>query len=170
MAKKSQTSAENNIPQIEVEAILLTRFDSLQFHVDAGDTEEATPYIDVLSSPPTATDDSKAEGVYYGNVTFSCGRAASSNRTAVHAAAMYSFAFKTTARGEAAAQVASDIAASTTIWSHFVNLFGIVNMQMRSRLPILPSAPPSVKHATMDELIEVFDTFSTEPKSETDVE
>lgn len=161
MAKKPASKLKSELsPQFEVQAIILSRFDVMQFPNAADETERRLG-LDCFITPVAAAEetDEKGTSIYYGSACYRCSRDGDEERTAVRMAAMYSFAFSCDSDVQEHLDQVSRTVASTSVWSQFMNLFGVANTQMRSRLPLLPPVSGSLQQCSVEEIVELFSAF-----------
>lgn len=172
MAKRPASKTKQElIPSHQVQAMVLSRFDALQY-LNAADDAKVKLALDCFITPVGEAEETDDKGVslYYGSVCFRCGREGDEENTNVRMAAMYSFAFSCASKIPEQVELASRSVASTSVWSQFMSMFGLANAQMRSRMPLLPPDPGSLELRPLEDLVDVFSAFgrdgNVEPSSE----
>jgi hypothetical protein len=163
MAKRPPKKAvEEMQPRYKVQAVVLSRFDTLQYLNNSSDRQRLALDCYITSVGHSEDADENGAPLYYGSVCFRCGREGDKEHTTIRMAALYSFAFSCATNSPEQVEIASRSAASTSVWSHFMGLFGLANAQMRSRMPLLPPDPGDMELRPLEELVDIFSAFGRE--------
>ena len=170
MAKRPIAKPKSEVqPDFKVQAIILSRFDVMQYAVGAEEKERRLG-LDCLITPVSAADeaDENGDSVYYSSACFRCVREGDEERTSVQMVSMYSFAFSCKSNRPEHLELISRNVAATSVWSQFMSVFSLANAQMRARMPLLPPAPNELQQRSTEELGDMFSVFA--PSEEADAQ